>query len=172
MPVVNALLESVKSQCSLQFNFGPEAVSLKRHLAQHFIPLPDVQRELVLELCGLAAPYASEPGSHTLTGQRVPDMDLLLMDGRSASVTELLRDRRFLLLDLEGHSGQFAKLDLTGLPVNLVQARAARSPNCMDGVAGLLVRPDAYVAWAGNEPADAPGVKRALDTWTQRSITH
>ena len=172
MPVVNALLESVKSQCALQFNFGPEAVAFKRHLAQHFISLLDVQRKLVLELCGLAAPYAREPGSHTLTGQRVPDMDLLLMDGRSASVTELLRDRRFLLLDLEGHSGQFAKLDLTGLPVNLVQARAARSPNCMDGVAGLLVRPDAYVAWAGNEPADAPGVKRALDTWTQRSITH
>ena len=95
LPVMHALLESVKAQCALQFSFGPEAVALKRRMAQHIVPLPDVQRKLVLELCGLEAPYRSEPGSHALAGHRMPDIDLLLLDGRSASVTQLLRERHF-----------------------------------------------------------------------------
>ncbi len=169
MPVLDALLESVKAQCSLQFNFGPEAVALKRRLAQHIIPLPDVQRKLVLELCGLEVPYPCEPGSHSLAGQRVPDFDLMLLDGRCASVTQLLRDRRFLLLDLEGSSSQFASLDLKGLPVNLVRAQASKIPDCMHGVKALLVRPDAYVAWASSQTDDTNGVSSALTIWTKRS---
>lgn len=165
LPVMHALLESVKAQCVLQFNFEPQAVALKRRMAQHFIPLPDVQRKLVLELNGLESPYPCDPGSHPLTGQRVPDFDLIILDGQSVRVAELLRDRQFLLLDFEGASKQFDSLDVTGLPVNIVQARLAKVPEALNGVKGLLVRPDAYVAWASNDTSCASEIESQLLKW-------
>ncbi|GAC1317309.1 MAG: monooxygenase [Collimonas sp.] len=168
LPVMHALLESVKGQCALQFNFEPEAVTLKRRIAEHIIPLPDVQRKLVLELCGLETPYPCEAGGHPLIGQRLPDFDLVMLNGRSVSVAELLRDRRFLLLDLEGVNRQFEVIDVSGVPVNVVQARASRVPQSMHGVKGLLVRPDAYVAWASRDKASAIEVEAQLAKWLKR----
>ena len=167
-PVMRALLESVKAQCALQFNFGDDGVALKRRMAEHIVPLPDVQRKLVLELCGLEKTYPGEPGGHPLAGRRMPDVDVLTQDGRSASITELLRDRCFLLLDLEGVGGQFGALDVRGLPVNAMQVRLARAPAALDGVNAVLVRPDAYVAWAGAGTAGADGAERALARWLKR----
>ncbi|MCO5399705.1 FAD-dependent monooxygenase [Ralstonia soli] len=168
LPVMLRLLESVKAQCALQFNFSEEAVALKRRMQVHLIPLPDVQRKLVLELCGLEAPYPSEAGSHPLTGQRCPDVDLLCLDGRSVSVTETLRERKFVLLDLEGFGRQFASLDVSKLPVTVMQARAARIPDALVGVKGLLVRPDGYVAWASEMLAGPGEVEAQLEKWFKR----
>jgi hypothetical protein len=168
LPVMRSLLESVKAQCVLQFNFDPDGVTMKRRLAEHIIPLPDVQRKLVLELCGLEQPYPSEAGSHPLVGHRVPDLDLVTLEGRCSRIAELLRDRRFLLLDLEGFSGQFAHADLAGLPVNVMQVRVGRQPPSMAGVKALLVRPDAYVAWASNEIAQPGQVEAQLALWLKR----
>jgi len=168
LPVMQALLESVKAQCALQFNFDPDGVALKRRMAQHIIPLPDVQRKLVLELCGLEQPYPSAPEGHPLTGSRVPDFDVVGLDGRSLRITELLRERQFALVDLEGFSDQFKSVDLSGIPVKLVEARAARVPASMSGVKSLLVRPDAYVAWASDDTANAGQVENALAKWFKR----
>jgi len=171
LPVMHALLESVKAQCVLQFNFEPDAVALKRRLAKHIIPLPEVQRQLVLELCGLEQPYpgrAGETDRHPLAGQRLPDFDLITREGRSVRVAELLRERRFLLLDLEGNSRQFESLDLKNLPVTLLPARVARVPPAMRGVQAMLVRPDAYVAWASADVARAAEVETELSRWMKR----
>lgn len=168
LPVMHRLLESVKAQCALQFNFSDEAVVLKRRMQAQLIPLPDVQRKLVLELCGLEVPYASEGGSHALTGHRCPDVDLVLLDGRSIALTATLRDRRFVLLDLEGFGRQFDTLDVTGLPVSVLQVRAARVPAALDGVKGLLVRPDGYVAWASDNIAVDGEVEAAIAKWLKR----
>ncbi|WP_077034949.1 FAD-dependent monooxygenase [Pelomonas sp. KK5] len=168
MPVMQALLESVKAQCALQFNFEPDAIALKRRLAEQLIPLPEVQRKLVRELCGLEAPYRREAGAHSLTGIPVPDLDLVMMDGLPVRMAELLRNRRFVLLDLEGTSRQFAALDVAGLPVDVVQASLARIPAALDGVKALLVRPDGYVAWAGTRTAQAGEIALQLATWFQR----
>lgn len=168
LPVMHALLESVKAQCELQFNFDAGGVVLKRHLAQHMIPLPDVQRRLVLELCGLQSPYPRDAASHPLTGCRLPDFDLIAEDGRSLRPAELLRDRRFLLLDLEGQSRQFEPLRAQGLALNIVSARVGRVPAAMDGVTGVLVRPDGYVAWAAGDTAQADTLQAQLDRWLIR----
>ena len=168
LPVMKALLESVKAQCALQFKFGPEAVALKRRMAQHIVPLPDVQRKLVLELCGLETPYPCDLGCHPLTGNRVPDVDLLMLDGQSVRITELLRDRHFVLVDLEGTSKQFAQISIEGLPVKVLQARAAHAPVSMAGIKGMLIRPDAYVAWASKETARPGEVEAQLAKWLKR----
>ncbi|MNT43913.1 hypothetical protein D3C72_1804080 [compost metagenome] len=169
LPVMRALLESVKAQCVLQFNFDESGLTLKRRMAEQIIPLPDVQRKLVLELCGLEAPYPHEAGNHALTGCRLPDFDLLTLDGRSLRPAELLRDRKFLLLDLEGQSRQFEALQCAGLPLNVVSARVGRVPAEMDGVTGILVRPDGYVAWASSALARAGEVEAQLGRWLTRS---
>jgi hypothetical protein len=165
LPVMHALLDSVMTQCVLQFNFSDEAVVLKRRFAQHVIPLPDVQRKLVLELCGLEVPYPREPGSHPLTGYRMPDIDLTTPDGRLRRVGELLRDRKFLLLDLEGVSSQFASLDVAGLPLNVVKGRIGRASESVRGATGILIRPDGYVAWASSDPAHGHAVDGQLTQW-------
>jgi 2-polyprenyl-6-methoxyphenol hydroxylase-like FAD-dependent oxidoreductase len=170
LPVMHRLLESVKAQCALQFNFSADGVALKRWMQAQIIPLPDVQRKLVAELCGLEAPYPSAPGSHPLTGHRCPDVDLVLLDGRTVTMLETLRERTFVLVDLEGFGRQFETLDVTGLPVNVLRARIARIPPALEGVKGLLVRPDSYVAWASNTTVSIAEIEAQLGKWLQRRL--
>lgn len=164
-PVMHDLLDSVTSQCALQFNFEPEGVALKRYLARAIVPLPDVQRRLVLELCGLGRPYASAHCAHALAGHHAPDLDLVLLDGRTTHITELLRERRFLLLDLEADQQGLPVPDLGAMPLRWIKARAAHTPASMQGVKQLLIRPDAYVAWAGDATADASSLMATIHTW-------
>lgn len=168
MPVMKALLESVKTQCAIQFNFSAEGVAMKRRMAERLIPLPDVQRQLVLELCGLEKPYPSAPGSHPLTGTRAPDLELLMADGTAKRIFELLRGRHFVLLDIEGISHQFASLDVTGLPIDVIRVGLGRIPASMAGVKAMLVRPDGYVAWASGQLASASDIEVQLAKWFKR----
>lgn len=91
-PVTEAWLQSVSAQCAVQFDFSPDGVEFKRMFSRHFMPLPDVSRRLAFELNGLTFPYQSVSGSHPLTGDRVPDVDLLTTDGTRTRIGELLRD--------------------------------------------------------------------------------
>lgn len=156
LPVMHSLLRSVQAQCALQFNFDPDGVALKRYLAGTIVQLPDVQRRLVRELCGLEQPYLSAPGSHALAGHRAPDLELVTPQGQVTSITALLRDRRFLLLDLAADRAPAEALDTGRLAVSRVQARAGKLPAMLYGIRSLLVRPDAYVAWA-DDASRAPG---------------
>lgn len=169
MPVVRDLLGSVAAQCALQFNFDAGGVALKRHLAETLVPLPDVQRRLVLELCGLTRPYPDATGAaggHPLAGRHAPDVDLVQLDGSGTHLTALLRQRRFVLLDLEADQAGLSLPELdAALPLSCVKARAARIPASLQGVKHLLVRPDAYVAWAGDAGADASAPLAAAARW-------
>ena len=165
MPVLRSLLRSVQAQCALQFNFEPEGVVLKRYMASEVVPLSDVQRRLVLELCGLQLPYRAEGASHALVGHHAPDIDLVTPDGRSTSITELLRDRHFLLLDLEADRPTDAAVVTGRMPVNFVKARAGKPYPALLGAKRLLVRPDAFVAWAGDGAAP-----KALSGWLRELV--
>ncbi len=159
------LLESVKAQCALQFNFSEDAVALKRRLQEYFIPLPDVQKKLVLELCGLEAPYPRAEDAHLTEGYRCPDIDLVLLDGTTASMLSLLRSRKFLLIDLEGFGHQFKKLDVSTYPVDIIQARLAKIPDVLSDVKALLVRPDGYIAWASSNVGQSAEVETQFAKW-------
>jgi len=165
LPVMRRLLESVKAQCALQFNFSEDAVVLKRRMQEHMIPLPDVQKKLALELCGLETPYPRAEDAHPAEGLRCPDILLTLLDGSTPSMLSLLRSRKFLLLDLEGFSRQFAGLDVSKYPVEVVQARLAKIPDMLGDVKALLIRPDGYIAWAGSSTGLVGEVEGQLSKW-------
>ena len=164
MPVICDLLESVKAQVAMQFNFSHEGVALKRHFQKAYLSQPGLNRQIGLELNGIARPYAGPAGSHALSGLPVPDLDLVLPTGEQTRVGELLHAQNFLLLDLRG-SGAFDKLALGELPVRIVKALPVRLPAAQRGLTALLVRPDAYVAWATEQPAEAEHAVTQIANW-------
>jgi hypothetical protein len=119
----------------------------------------------VRELCGLTHPYATATCAHTLAGHHAPDLDLTLMDGTVTRLTALLRNRQFLLLDLEADHSGLVPPEVGDLPLTTVKARAGRIPEVLVGVRHVLIRPDAYVAWAGDAIKDAASLRSTLQTW-------
>jgi hypothetical protein len=68
------------------------------------------------------------------------------------------------LLDLHG-SGAFDKLALGALPVRIVKALPVRLPAEHRALTALLVRPDAYVAWATEQRGDAEDAVAEIASW-------
>jgi hypothetical protein len=94
---------------------------------------------------GIAYPPADRH-ANPWTGRRMPDVSC---DG--GRLYELLRDGRFILADTTS----------TGAAAGAVRGRsrhvhAVRCPTAVPGLpAMVLVRPDAYIAWASDAAADA-----------------
>lgn len=122
------------------------------------------RKHIVGMLSGLDIHYDFGEG-HPLLGRRMPDLDVRTDDGPTR-VFALLHDARAVLIDF-GAPGGFDIAPWTGR-VRLVDAEH-------DGVLELpvlgevaappavLIRPDGYVAWAG-EVTD-PALPEALMTW-------
>jgi 2-polyprenyl-6-methoxyphenol hydroxylase-like FAD-dependent oxidoreductase len=164
MPVIRDLLESVKAQVALQFNFSHEGVATKRHFEANYLPLPEVNRKVGLELNGIGRPYPVPAGSHPLAGYPVPDFDLVLPSGQQTRVGECLHEQNFLLLDLRG-SHAFDTIDTGKLPIKVLKALPVKLAPELRKLTALLIRPDAYVAWASERPADANEAVPQLARW-------
>jgi hypothetical protein len=107
---------------------------------------------------------------HPLLGRRMPDLDLVTADGQ-LRVFELLHDARPLLLNLDGAG----EVDVAVAPwadrvqrIDAVYEGEWELPvlGVVSAPTAVLVRPDGYVAWAGNG-TDA-GLTDALATWFGR----
>jgi 3-(3-hydroxy-phenyl)propionate hydroxylase len=135
-------------------------------------------------LSGLGIRYHL-PGTHPLTGYRVPDADIMT-DAGLRRVHELLRSARFVLLDLTGTTstrsnatGPFGlppidlRADITewGDRVDAVRGNAMTREWQIPGGAAIaaptavLIRPDGHVAWACDGPADVSALRLALTQW-------
>ncbi|MFC8800704.1 FAD-dependent monooxygenase [Promicromonospora sp. NPDC057138] len=124
-----------------------------RAIVTDLLATTDGTTQVVKQISGVWQRY-DLPGDHDLVGRSAPD--LVLDDG--TRIADHLRDGRALLLDLAGRA------DLREVAAGYQDRAAvvtAQSPDAGD-LAGLLVRPDGVVAWAGD---DAPGLAKALSTW-------
>jgi 2-polyprenyl-6-methoxyphenol hydroxylase-like FAD-dependent oxidoreductase len=162
-PVTEALLRSVESQCAVQFDFTPEGVAFKRWFEKNLLPMPDVNRRLALELNGLVHPYPSPAGSHPMTGERAPDLELQTANGL-ARIGELLRNQEFLLIDCTGNQA-YDDLSLSGAPVRSVSGIPTGLPPSLHGVQSMLVRPDAYLAWVDSGVPEPQRAREELAQW-------
>lgn len=131
---------------------GPEVDAL-RILFGELLIKPQVRDYMADLLAGSDVRY-DVGDSHPLSGRLVPELSL--DDGRR--VAELLHQARPVLID--GCGGALAAMAAGwGDRVDLVTAGIADS-----SLAGVLLRPDGYVAWAG-DAADGAGLTAALQRW-------
>jgi 2-polyprenyl-6-methoxyphenol hydroxylase-like FAD-dependent oxidoreductase len=121
-----------------------EDVAALRDIFTDLLRLPHTNRHLAGLTSGLSLSYEL-PGEHPLTGQRMPDADLVTEAGPTRLST-LFGSGHAVLLDLAGT----VPADLR-LPPRVDLVRAA----CTDdlGAAVLLIRPDGYVCWAADTSA-------------------
>lgn len=96
------------------------------------------------QVSGISIAYAAPRGAHPLTAKRAPDLSL--QEGR---LHQLLRDGTFVLV---------TPVDTTtpASPIPLVHAHWKS-----DRTTSLLIRPDGYIAWAGDH-ADPAALQTAV----------
>jgi hypothetical protein len=108
-------------------------------------------KRAIMTVSGIGLSYPSPSGSHRLAGKRAPD--LALASGR---LYEALRDGRFVLVTPHGARSRAE------------DPRFAQEESAGTGRYTLLIRPDGYIAWAG-EGLDPKGLGAALTEWTGRA---
>lgn len=159
MPVIRDLMNSVNAQVGVQFNLSEEGLAFLDYFSKHFMTDPGVTKQLWADLNGLSSPYELEGATHEIVGREMPDFEVLMRDGTSARVYELLRDGESVVLDLSG-AESIAASEVEGLAARVVAGHPTRRPAGFEGLAAVIVRPDAYVGWAAAAVPE-PGAVRA-----------
>jgi 2-polyprenyl-6-methoxyphenol hydroxylase-like FAD-dependent oxidoreductase len=135
-----------------------------RELVGELLTMEEPRKALGGRMSGLDIRYDLGEG-HALVGRRMPDVDLMTDDG-PVRVFELLRQARPVLIDLGGAGG--LGIGARAARVRVVKARFAGVLELpvIGEVAvprAVLVRPDGYVAWAGD--GGQAGLEAALGRW-------
>jgi hypothetical protein len=144
-----------------------ERTKALRDTMSELLAMGEPRRRFAAMMSGLDIHYDLGEG-HPLFGRRMPDLDLVTPKG-PLRFLNLLHDARPVLLNL-GEPGGF---DITPWAerVQLIEARylgvwelpvlgAVPAPTT------ILIRPDGYVAWAGD--LTQPGLADVLTTWFGR----
>jgi 2-polyprenyl-6-methoxyphenol hydroxylase-like FAD-dependent oxidoreductase len=125
------------------FGPGPEIGAL-RELFAELLELPSVAEHMAHLLAGSDVRYDTGDG-HPLAGRFVPDWTL--EDGRR--VADLLHSGRPVLLDCADGGAATVAAPWTDRVVCVAAAMAG-------GPAGVLIRPDGYIAWATDTSTTGP----------------
>lgn len=154
-PVGERVIMHTRAQMALA-EPGPNITALRQLLSELF-DCPGTRRHVADLMSGADTRYETT-STHPLAGRWLPDLVL----GNGKRVAELMRAARPALLnlgdvDVSVADGWADRVDVVSTTADL-EARA------------VLVRPDGYVAWAGD---DATGLSEALHRWfgTPRQAT-
>jgi 3-(3-hydroxy-phenyl)propionate hydroxylase len=173
----DALLDSYQAErhpigaTTLRITMASVAIAIQddrhqalREILGDLVKLDEPRRHLGGLLSGLDVRY-DLGGEHPLVGRRMPDLDLETADGPTR-VFNLTHDVRPILLNLADSDSaggsplpdRVRRVDArTDGPWDLPVIGTVPAPKA------VLVRPDGYVAWAG-DPTDQ-GLSAALATW-------
>jgi 2-polyprenyl-6-methoxyphenol hydroxylase-like FAD-dependent oxidoreductase len=135
-----------------------------REIVSELLRMDEPRKRLAGRMSGLDLRYDLGQG-HPLLGRRMPDLDLLIA-GRPVRLFTLLHRARPVLLNL----GEPGSLDI-GSWADRVQSIDAHYTagwelpviGIVPGPRAVLIRPDGYVAWTGNQ--DQRGLADALTAW-------
>jgi 2-polyprenyl-6-methoxyphenol hydroxylase-like FAD-dependent oxidoreductase len=161
-PVAARVLHNTMAQTALN---GPgERIDALRDTMSELLSMPHPREWIASMMCGLDIHYDFGEG-HPILGHRMPDLDLNTAYGSTRLFT-LLHNARGIVLTF----GQPLPIDLARWAhrVSVVHADAAATwklPLFGEVVApsAVLVRPDGYVAWAGDSTVS--GLGDALNKW-------
>ncbi|WP_240809408.1 FAD-dependent oxidoreductase [Microbispora catharanthi] len=154
-PAADAVLDYSRTQLAL---LDPHRnVTALRTLFGSLLEIPEVNRHLAEQATGTGLRYESGEGAHPLVGSFAGDTRLKTGNGEQ-SLVALLRSGRGVLLDLAGDGDVADAGEAWSSRVDTVTATCDEPP-----AAAILVRPDGYVAWAGD--GDTATLPDALRTW-------
>jgi hypothetical protein len=161
-PVAARVLRTTMAQTALARS--DDRLDALRDTMAELLGMDEPRRRLAGMMSGLDIRYDLGEG-HPLLGRRMPDLDLVTDDGPRRVFT-LLHQARPVLLNL-GEPGGFDIAPWAGR-VRLTDAKQAgrwELPvlGTVPAPAAVLIRPDGYVAWAGD--LTDPGLPRALIAW-------
>ncbi|WP_304441528.1 FAD-dependent monooxygenase [Mycobacterium sp. 852002-10029_SCH5224772] len=165
-PIAQRVLRNSIAQLALlRSDDGSEAA---RDIMCELLGMDEPRKRFAATMSGLGIRYDLGDG-HPLLGRRMPDLDLITVDG-SVRVFTLLRGGRPVLLNF----GEAGGIDIASWAerVRVVDAKHDAKHDgdwelpvlgAVSAPDAVLVRPDGYVAWAGGG-AD-PALRNALSTW-------
>ncbi|MGH7637799.1 MAG: FAD-dependent monooxygenase [Gemmatimonadaceae bacterium] len=162
-PVGARVLKNTMAQVALTHRMDERTDAL-RDVVSRLLSMDEPRKRFGAMMSGLDIQYDLGPG-HPLLGRRMPDLDLVTADG-PCRVFTLLHAARPLLLNFGG-PGTIAITPWRDR-VQVVDARydGAWELPALGAVTGpgvVLVRPDGYVAWVGDETQT--GLADALTIW-------
>jgi 3-(3-hydroxy-phenyl)propionate hydroxylase len=142
------LRRNTLAQVALFCNFDPAALAM-RSMFEDLLRLDEVNRLLAAEGSGFgvayaASLYAPEPGwQHRvgISGNRIPDLDLLLEDGSRAALYGFMNDGSWLNLHRASESGKPAG----AMPLKHIKLAAEGNHELLGDLGSVLVRPDGYI---------------------------
>jgi 2-polyprenyl-6-methoxyphenol hydroxylase-like FAD-dependent oxidoreductase len=160
-PAAAQVLQLTLAQRAIMNPVAPESGAL-RELMLDLARLPDVVARLSGLMSGLALRYRLPGPEHPLLGTRAPETTLAT-DSGPRRLAELLHPGRAIALLL----ADLPRPELPDSPHAPLIIRADPTPELPAGA--VLVRPDGYIGWAGD---DTTGLTEALATWiTNRTPT-
>jgi 3-(3-hydroxy-phenyl)propionate hydroxylase len=161
-PVAARVLRNTMAQTALS-RTDDRAEALRETMAQ-LLAMEEPRRRFAAMMTGLDIRYELGEG-HPLLGRRMPDLDINV-DGDATRVYALMHSARPLFIDFTG-LGRFdvspwaSRLRIVGARYD--GAWELPALGSVEAPPAVLVRPDGYVAWAGERAQD--GLTDALTTW-------